>query len=230
SRTAPLVKPNEAAHLRRDIVGCTRPAAAADVNIHAQRRTMRISPILGRTRAPDLGVSVGYPRRQPVSMSGRVMVPWPTVSTSTRYDDPRPTISWYVDSSTPTQLALLLPAFAVAMHDDVYATLRSGAHAVTADGQVITLAAQPAASPDRSGLADLHLRAAAAVSDAAGIFDATASAPLAPHPTTSVMAPASTMPRPVRRVGALSSFMPRYSDAIARLASELGPRKYYAAL
>ncbi len=47
--------------------------------------------------------------------------------------------------------------------DDVYATLRTGARRVTADGQVLRVAATPADRPDRSGLAALHLRPAAQI-------------------------------------------------------------------
>jgi len=50
--------------------------------------------------------------------------------------------------------------------DDVYATLRSGARAITTDGQALALPAQPAVTPDRSGLAALHLTPAAPVSAA----------------------------------------------------------------
>lgn len=52
-------------------------------------------------------------------------------------------------------------AAATTFADDVYATIRTGAARTTADGQALTLAAEPHARPDTGSAAGLHLRAAA---------------------------------------------------------------------
>ena len=50
-------------------------------------------------------------------------------------------------------------AAATTFADDVYATIRTGAARTTADGQTLTLTAEPHARPDTGSAAGLHLRA-----------------------------------------------------------------------
>jgi N-acetyl-anhydromuramyl-L-alanine amidase AmpD len=75
-----------------------------------------------------------------------------------RYNDgtlPTDPGAWYVAVARYSQAAE--PQVAQVFADGVYAAIRAGAQRTTSDGQIVTLAADPAVRPDRGSVRRLHL-------------------------------------------------------------------------